>query len=299
LFFDNISAELTIPMRFTGPIFDLVSTVRAEIIKIRDGNIPTLNILNNATDRVSKITDTGTGYIFLKHVRHVIDAAVRRFKQDRGTQYVRILAYRNKTIDLLNEQIRKELYGSKAKQFEKGELIICEGGFTEKVGKKVYSLINNGELFIVKDTTDTLGPYDIPCKIMHFKNKSYSPHQIITVATEGQAKYDKILAELVAKAKKNPQGWAAVYKFKESFAYFRFAYAASIHKAQGSSIAHVFIMEDDIYATRTTTTKEKLQSLYVGISRASYRVYIYNKDFPVNNKGLIKEHLILDVDEES
>ena len=285
-------------MRFTGPIFDLVSIIRAEIIKIREGSIPTLNILNNATDRVSKITETGTGYIFLKHVKHVIDAAVRRFKKDNGTQYVRILAYRNKTIDLLNDQIRKELFAGTANQFEKGELIICEGGFTQKIGNKVHSLINNGELFVVKSTKDVLGPYDIPCKEMYFKNKSYS-HKIITVATEGKTKYDKILAELVAKAKRSPTGWATVYKFKESFAYFRFAYASSIHKAQGSSIAHVFIMEDDIYSTRTTTTKEKLQSLYVGISRASYRVYIYNKGFEVNNKSLNKNHLILDADEYS
>lgn len=298
LFFDNISAELTIPMRFTGPIFELVSTIRAEIIKIREGSIPTLNILNNATDRVSKVTETGTGYIFLKHIKFVIDAAVRRFKKGKGTQYVRILAYRNKTIDLLNDQIRKELYGAGANQFEPGELIICEGGFTHKVGRKVNALINNGELFVVKFTKDIKGPYDIPCKEMYFENKSFS-QKIITVATRGRAKYDRVLKELVDKAKKNPSGWAAVYKFKESFAYFKFAYASSIHKAQGSSIAHVFIMEDDIYATRATTTKEKLQSLYVGVSRASYRVYIYNKDFPVNNKGLIKEHLILDSDEYS
>lgn len=298
LFFDDISAELTIPMRFKGPIFNLVSTVRAEIIKIRDGEIPTLNIMNNATDRVSLITETGTGYIFLRHVKQVIDAAVRRFKKNKGTQYVRILAYRNKTIDLLNNQIRKELYGSGANQFESGELVICEGGYTLKKGKKYQTLINNGELFVVRRTTDVLGPYDIPCKEMYFEGKGFA-EKIITPATLGMTKYNKILNDLVDKAKKNPAGWAAVYKFKESFAYFKFAYASSIHKAQGSSIAHVFIMEDDIYATRATTTKEKLQSLYVGISRASFRVYIYNKDFEVNNKGLIKEHLIQDADEYS
>lgn len=298
LFFDNISAELTIPMRFKGPIFDLVSIIRAEIMKIREGGIPTLNILNNATDRVSVITETGTGYIFLNHIKYVIDAAVRRFKKGKGTQYVRILAYRNKTIDLLNNQIRKELFGASANQFEAGELVICEGGFIRKQGRNVDTLINNGELFVVKYTKDVLGPYDIPCKRMYFEGAFFSD-PIITVATTGKAKYDKILAELVAKAQKAPSTWAAVYRFKESFAYFRFAYASSIHKAQGSSIAHVFIMEDDIYATRATTTKEKLQSLYVGISRASYRVYIYNKAFSVNNKGLNRPHLILDADEYS
>jgi hypothetical protein len=44
-------------------------------------------------------------------------------------------------------------------------------------------------------------------------------------------------------------------------------YAASIHKAQGSTINHVFIIEDDILEVKLTTTKEKLQSINVGISR--------------------------------
>jgi hypothetical protein len=37
-------------------------------------------------------------------------------------------------------------------------------------------------------------------------------------------------------------------------------------KAQGSTINHVFIIEDDILEVKLTTTKEKLQSINVGIS---------------------------------
>jgi hypothetical protein len=61
--------------------------------------------------------------------------------------------------------------------------------------------------------------------------------------------------------------WRDVFAFKESFAYFNYSYAASIHKAQGSTINHVFIIEDDILEVKLTTTKEKLQSINVGISR--------------------------------
>jgi hypothetical protein len=60
--------------------------------------------------------------------------------------------------------------------------------------------------------------------------------------------------------------WRDVFAFKESFAYFNYSYA-SIHKAQGSTINHVFIIEDDILEVKLTTTKEKLQSINVGISR--------------------------------
>jgi hypothetical protein len=53
----------------------------------------------------------------------------------------------------------------------------------------------------------------------------------------------------------------------KSLLYFNYSYAASIHKAQGSTINHVFIIEDDILEVKLTTTKEKLQSINVGISR--------------------------------
>jgi hypothetical protein len=62
VFFSNVSAELTIPMRFTGPIYELTELVRNEIIKIRKGLVPDVNILNIATDRISKIDDKGTQY---------------------------------------------------------------------------------------------------------------------------------------------------------------------------------------------------------------------------------------------
>jgi hypothetical protein len=53
----------------------------------------------------------------------------------------------------------------------------------------------------------------------------------------------------------------------KSLLHFNYSYAASIHKAQGSTINHVFIIEDDILEVKLTTTKEKLQSINVGISR--------------------------------
>jgi ATP-dependent exoDNAse (exonuclease V) alpha subunit len=115
------------------------------------------------------------------------------------------------------------------------------------------------------------------------------------VATEGEDRYSNTLKRLTGLAKENTQLWRDVFAFKESFAYFNYSYAASIHKAQGSTINHVFIIEDDILEVKLTTTKEKLQSINVGISRASYRAYIYNKIYKVDNSNLDKKLLQMDV----
>jgi hypothetical protein len=77
------------------------------------------------------------------------------------------------------------------------------------------------------------------------------------------------------------------------FAYFNYSYAASIHKAQGSTINHVFIIEDDILEVKLTTTKEKLQSINVGISRAFTELISIIRY--VDNSNLDKKLLQMDV----
>jgi hypothetical protein len=59
--------------------------------------------------RVSQLDETGSGYIFLNNMPLLLKAAIRRFKKGKG--YVRLLAYRNKTIEKLNVHIRIGLYG--------------------------------------------------------------------------------------------------------------------------------------------------------------------------------------------
>jgi hypothetical protein len=107
------------------------------------------------------------------------------------------------------------------------------------------------------------------------------------VATEGEDRYSNTLKDLPA-LKENTQLWRDVFAFKESL---RTSIIAMLHhnKAQGSTINHVFIIEDDILEVKLTTTKEKLQSINVGISRA-YRAYIYNKIYKVDNSNLDKNY---------
>jgi hypothetical protein len=113
LFFENISSELTIPMRFQVRCISQLNKNRNH--KMRSGLVPSLNIINMETNRVSQLDETGGGYIFLNNMP-LLKAAIRRFKRKRDW-YVRLLAYRNKTIEKL-VHIRIGLYGEKPKQFK-------------------------------------------------------------------------------------------------------------------------------------------------------------------------------------
>lgn len=297
VFFNDIGAELTIPMRFTGSLYKLSNMIREEIYKIRDGIVPSLNILNTKTDRVSKLDSDGSGYIFLNNVTSVINASVRRFKKYKGINYVRVLAYRNNTVRLLNKRIRQGIFGKDLQQFEKGELVINKGGYSKNKNKQGDSItINNGEIFRIRDSINVNGPHDIPCVQLFFEDVKYAL-PVLVVSTEGLPMYDRIFKRLNKIAKNDKRYWKDFYNFKDSFAYFDYSYATSIHKAQGSTITHTFIMEDDIMTIKPITNKEKLQSLYVAISRASFRVYVYNKKFKTNMTQIDKKTLKLDKNE--
>ena len=289
-FFSDISSELTIPMRFTGKIYDISKAFRDEVDKLRNDDIANVNVINRATDRVSSLDEHGSGYVFLQSSKTMLKLAISKFKLDKGSSYVRVIAYRNKTIDMLNKTIRASLFGIDNKQFETGEIIINNGGFTVKNFKgNDIPLINNGEIFKVIGSKPIEGPYGLACLELTLDKKFSSP--IIVLADESKDVYDAILNRLTKGAKVHKGMWQKIKDFKDSFATFSYAYAISTHKVQGSTIKHTFILEGDILDVKPTTLKEKLQSLYVSISRASFRVYIFNKNYKTDNEGITKKQL--------
>jgi len=289
-FFDKISIELTQPMRFTGPIYKLANHIRDEIHKIRDGIAAKLHVVNIETDRISRVDETGSGYIFLNNVRTMLSLAAEKFKESSDIHHVRVIAFRNETTDRYNNLIRKLLYGANPKQFEQGELIISDGSYSIAKDNRAEMIINNGTVLKVKSAVEVSGPFNIACKELTFFDAKFK-HTIYAVSDKGKAQYDEVLKTYKKRAKESPHWWAAYYKFKDSFAHFKYSYAVSAHKAQGSSIKYVFIDEEDILSVKPTSIKEKLQSLYVGISRASFRAYIFNSKFNVDFSELNKEYL--------
>ena len=292
IFFDSIATNLTISMRFKGPIGDISNALRGEIDKIKEGLVPSINIVNHVTERISNINEEGTGYIFLSSKRLLLKTALKRFKMHRGANYVRIIAFRNRVVLDLNTYIRKGLFGDSPKQFEIGEIVINKKGFS--ADRK--QIINNGEVLVVTKATAAVGPYGIPVVELEFEGKNYDV-PIISVAKEGLEMYDTMIKRITKVARQDKSYWQSVRSFEGSFAHFNYSYACTTHNAQGSSINYVFVIEDDILSVKPTIVKEKLQSLYVAFSRASFRLYVYNKAFKVDNTALIPEHLKIDCDE--
>lgn len=290
-FFNHISSELVQPMRFTGPIYEITQYIRDEINKIRRDEPANLHVINMTTDRISKVMDNGSGYIFMQNNRSMLKLAIRLFKMHRGANYVRLIAYRNATIDMLNKTIRESLYGSSSNQFEDGEILINDGGYNPN--GTTSDAITNGQIFKVESIKEVEGPFGIPCVSLAFQGVKFN-FTVYVVSTEGRDTFEKIEDKIKKMALADKSRWAQLREFRESFAHFSYAYAVSSHKVQGSTIQHAFVLEGDILEVKPTTLKAKLQSLYTSISRAAYRVYIFNKRFKVDNTAITKEILRMD-----
>lgn len=290
--FDNIAIALTISMRFNGPIGVVANALRGEIEKLREGLVPSINIINHTTDRASVINTEGTGYVFLNNRRILLTAALKRFKMQKGKNYVRVIAFRNRVVTDLNKFIRVGLYGDSPAQFEIGELVINKGG----VFINMRQVISNGDVLIVETAREKLGPYTIPSVLLTFKDRP-DIGEVLAVSEAGMEMYEGMLQKITNAAKNDKSLWAKAKEFKSTFAHFNYSYACTTHNAQGSSIKYVFVLEDDILSVKPTTVKEKLQSLYVAFSRASFRLYIYNKNFKVNNDGLEAKNLKIEANE--
>ena len=229
LFFDKMSEELTEPIRFTGPIFTLSMLIREELNNIRDGDVPRINIITEETGRISNIDSNGSGYIFLNNLSHLLRTYIRRYKEGDSHKETRILAYRNKTIDFLNKNIRYRLYGKNPKQFESGEVVISNGGFKalQAHGKSVS--IRNGAVFQVSNSEEVTGPYNIECVKISLHEMPYMDN-IYVVAKKGRRAYKKKLREKEKAAEENGFLWRDFHAFIDSFASFDYGYSSTIHK---------------------------------------------------------------------
>jgi len=241
--FEHTKATLTKAMRYKGLNTILGDRLRQEIKKYNDGELCSQYVINewqtaelNNKCRTSMVDEHGNGYIFLNDLDDMLRIAVKGFLENsHSTDDMRIIAFRNSTIKLINENIRHLLYGDELEQFMKDELVICDGGYSARKLKSTKSrpCIYNNEIFRISNFINTTGPYDIKCvmPILDPPVPLQEEERIFVVSEAGKEDYNRILESLKNKAKLNGSLWKNYYLFKEQFAEFNYTYAQSSHKS--------------------------------------------------------------------
>jgi hypothetical protein len=271
-----IGLELTEVMRYQGVIAEYVTALRQDLSVQFP---PRLHTRGNITK--------------LSYVDW-IQAAINLYQQDRSS--VKVLAWTNNRVNVLNQEIRSALYPD-AEQIEEGEILFAKEpifiradagerkeifmnscaecqviGFKEYSGTRHYLIPTPFQIYKIDVINDMAKK---ACLAMIHPNS----WELIKTAVSAEKK--RILA---LKAMEKKTAWREYYEFLETYNLvvkgglmhrLQYGYAITVHQSQGGTFANCFVDTSNIFGCQDKVMRNKL--LYVAYTRAANNLFCYSK----------------------
>ena len=252
---------------------------------------------------ITNLNEKGEGIEFLnlnspETRRNFSERLKEYFKTDRfakDSEYAKIIAWRNKTVDTMNGIIRNVIYGEEAQTSKilLGEKLIANN----PVIQEGYVALNTNEEFTVTAfdvKTDNLrfmiskNPDDEPVEItLKYYNADVvylnDNDEEIKVGIEilhedSEAEFNKFANVLRLRAIEKrgaDKSWLHYYNFLRRYADVNYSYAITAHKSQGSTYNTTFVLEDDINMNLDVVERNRIK--YTAYTRASKKVYVLRR----------------------
>lgn len=230
------------------------------------------------------ITIIDDSKLFIKLMLEAFDSPEYKINSD----FVKVIAYRNNTIDKINVIIRKMLFGEKNNPIMIGENIILNA-----------PVMDEGTGFVMYDTSDELEVRDILSHHTYKEKRQGVDIEFDYYLVETRRKYDNkihimkivnplqrmIFNDMVKKWGKaiSKKSMSKIifrnefYPFKKEYHNVSYNYAITSHRSQGSTFNKVFVVEDDIEQVSQASAKNLWQSKYVSYTRPSEQLIILNR----------------------
>ncbi|PSQ87516.1 MAG: deoxyribonuclease [Bacteroidetes bacterium QS_3_64_15] len=230
-------------------------------------------IRTGADGRFGSKFEDGKGVAVTRNREEFLDSVLRTFDTEAFAEdatHARMLAYRNKTVRRYNREIRAERYGADADRFVEGEWLVgTETWFHDGVQR----LTNSEEVRVKKATVDTFEADD-QSEWTVWELKVRTPGRGLTrtvhILHEDEfERYEERLERRREKAQDDPSKWDRFFELREQFARVDYAYATTVHRAQGSTYDTVFVDHRDV---RVCRGDERDALLYVAVTRPSRRL---------------------------
>lgn len=285
--------RLTKVMRVSedNPIIDLVTPIRDPRNMFRS---------EDYFEHVDRVNERGEGVRFYTAKKPFFENLFADFMSEEykdNKNFCRLLAYTNNAVDKSNCFIRRHIFGNEVEEYTPGDdLIVTEGYSIPLAGDKTLQVYANGErLEVIEAEKYTEQETNIVCwsllvdNYLATSNKRELRH-IKVVSAEGLPTYIALKRKLIGKAKtlcaeidpitghpvhNRHEVWQEYYDFINSFCYVNYSYAMTIHKAQGSTIDNVYVVEKDInICDWDILQRNKLK--YTAFTRAAKNLHILN-----------------------
>ena len=230
-------------------------------------------IRTGADGRFGSTFEDGKGVAVTRNRDEFLDSILRAFDTEAFAEdatHARVLAYRNKTVRRYNREIRAERYGTDADRFVEGEWLV---GTETWYYDGVQRLTNSEEVRVKKASVETFEADD-QSEWTIWELKVRTPGRGLTrtvhVLHEDEAeRYENALERRREKAQDDPSMWDRFFELRERFARVDYAYATTVHRAQGSTYDTVFVDHRDL---RVCRGEEREALLYVAVTRPARRL---------------------------
>lgn len=243
----------------------------------------------------SKLNDKGEGIEFLNlnssSIRESFNDILsmyfnsEEFKED--SEYSKIIAWRNKTVEKMNQLVRKVIYGDESIGYKilLGEKLIANNPIIE-MGQILFN--TNDEFTVDKfeikkekvrvvDEEGELKYYETGVTFLNDEDKKVT--YFIDILHEDSESYFFVLANKLKKVAIEKRGkeksWIKYYDFIRRFADVSYAYSITAHKSQGSTYTTAFVLEDDIDVNSNVVERNRIK--YTAYTRSSKKLYVLKR----------------------
>lgn len=203
-----------------------------------------------------------------------LNTASRFFKSEQyqnNPDFCRILVWRNKTADSINNWIREQLWGKQVPSYVKGDRLIARkpvfrasASYSGNLKYRWTILMNNSEECTILEEPRLIGEAKLPYWSIPVITDDATEITIRILPPEAEQERQKLLQTYSA-----AKQWEKYQELDKRFDYCSFAYCITTHKAQGSTIDYIFIDPLDMILSND---RQKLQ--YTALTRAKIRAYI-------------------------
>ncbi len=217
---------------------------------------------------------------------------IKAFKSEASLSdpnFARCLAWTNKRVAAINDAIRWEIRGKDAPRFVVGERLLATDHHSKKDGwGNVRTLFNTSqEMEVIEAYEGTLQGWQVWFLTVQLFDREGTRIVIPVLHEEDARRFETHQKGIKSEAKAgNTAKWREYYDLHKTFAWVDYAYAMTVHKSQGSTFQNVFVDVPDILKDKQRNTFtwpdgrkeliwERNQLLYVALTRASHRVFIY------------------------
>jgi DNA replication protein DnaC len=290
IIFIGDNAQLNPVNESDSPVFSQITNTATltQVMRTNDHN-PVMDLIQSARKKVfnheqelaliNAYSEDKMNGVWVLDKNQWLQQIIRAFKSPKyqdNPDYVRVIAWTNRTVNYLNNYIRNSIYDNAHEPYVIGErLIASEAIYNPLNGEEI--LINNSDEFEVVKITKTVSDDGYNIWVLKVIDSNEQYHWLQVIDSSSQADFERKLKELAKEAKisqwnKNNNSWANYWNHRNRYANVNYAYSLTSHKSQGSTFNNVFVAQNDI--VKNPNMIERYRSLYVSYSRTSERLFV-------------------------